>query len=157
MVERGMATTRESASPASLSIQVIATTVEGTRAALLTAKRLTGGLDARIGLIIPMLTSFFARIDPDYNGSAVIEQYEALAISVGVHVSVLFFVCARYDDIAGSLLSPSSLIIVGGWERPWWATREQRLVSRLTAKGFPVVFAPVGAGDPPLHLSAPAV
>ncbi len=79
MNEQTAAQTPENDSPATARIHVIATTLEGTRAALVVAKRLTAGVHAPIRLIIPVLTSFLGRIDPDYNGTAVIEEHQAHA------------------------------------------------------------------------------
>jgi hypothetical protein len=70
-----------------------------------------------------------------------------------VHVNVLFCVCHRYDDVVHQMLGRSALLIVGGRRRVWWPTREERLVSRLSAAGYPVVFAQVGAH--PVAVPAP--
>jgi hypothetical protein len=79
-----------------------------------------------------------------------------LAANVGVHVNVLLCVCRRYDEIVHQVLGPSSLLIVGGRKRTWWPTREERLVSRLCAEGYPVVFAQVGAQAVVARASVPA-
>jgi hypothetical protein len=126
---------------------VLATTPEGTRSALTSAKRLIDGLDARVVLLVPRLTSFAARFDPSSDERAVlVDEHRALAASVGVHVTVLFCVCHRYDDVVHQMLGRSSLVIVGGRRRALWPSREERLVGRLSAEGYPVVFAQVGAG-----------
>jgi hypothetical protein len=47
--------------------------------------------------------------------------------------------------VIGHLIAPSGLVIVGG-DRGWWLpSREQRLVARLAANGYPVIFAQIGA------------
>ena len=129
-----------------LSVNVLATTRDGTACALASAKRLIGGLDAHVVLLVPRLTRFASPFDPSGEERArVIDEYRALAAEVGVHVSVFLCVCRRRDDVVHQMLGRSSLLIVGGRTRRWWRTREERLVSRLSREGYPVVFARVGA------------
>jgi hypothetical protein len=142
------------ATPARLSVNVLATTHDGTRCALDVAKRLIDGLDAQVVLLLPKLAPFAGVFDPaSQERSTLVDEHRALAANVGVHVKVLFCVCHRYDDIVHQMLGRSSLLIVGGKTRTWWPTREERLVSRLSGAGYPVVFARVGAA----HALSPAV
>jgi hypothetical protein len=135
-----------SATRASLSVNVLATTHDGTRCALDVAERLTGGLDAQVVLLLSRLASSAGGFDPSsQERSTLIDEHRALAADVGMHVKVLFCMCHRYDDVAHQMLGRSSLLIVGGRTRTWWPTREERLVNRLSAEGYPVVFARVGA------------
>jgi hypothetical protein len=138
-----------------LSVNVLATTHDGTRCALDVAKRLTGGLDAQVVLLLPKLASFAAGFDPaSQERNALVDEHRALAADVGVHIKVLFCVCHRYEDVVHQMLGQSSLLIVGGRRRTWWPTREERLASRLVREGYPVVFAQVGAQ--PLRVRAAA-
>jgi hypothetical protein len=132
--------------PPRLAVHVLATTHEGTRSALALAKRLTGGNGARVVLVVPRLTSFAPQFHPTSpDRAALVGKHRALAADVGVHVSVLFCVCHRLDDVAHQLLGRSGLVIVGAQRRFWWPSREQRLVDRLIGEGLPVVFAEIGA------------
>jgi hypothetical protein len=129
-----------------LLVHVLGTTTEGTGCALADAKRLTDGLDAEVILLVPRLT----RVGPPFDPSAderrtIIDEHRALAAKAGLHVRLLFCVCQRYDDVVHQMLGRSSILIVGGRRRWWWPTREERLVARLSAEGYPVVFAQVGA------------
>jgi hypothetical protein len=127
-------------------VHVLATTTEGTACALGSAKRLAGGLDAQVVLLVPCVTHVGAPFDPSgHERTTLIDWYRALAAEVGVHANVLFCVCHWCDDVVHQMLGRSSLLIVGGRRRLWWPTREERLVSRLSAEGYPVVFAQVGA------------
>jgi len=135
---------RPAASP--FPVHVIATTLEGTRCALTAAKRLTRGLDARIVLLVPRLAS--AADTPDRTAAervTIVDEHRALAADVGAHVTVLFCVCRRLDDVAHQMLGRSSLVIVGGRKHLWWPSREQRLVERLTREGYAVVLAETAA------------
>jgi hypothetical protein len=148
MTGQASATLAASLGPQSrtLSVHVLATTKEGTACALASAKRLVDGLDARVVLLLPRLTRFGWPVDLSAEErTTLIDQYRTLAADVGVHVIVLFCVCQRYDDLVHQMLGPYSLLIVGGRKRTRWPTREERLVGRLSAEGYPVVFAQVSA------------
>ncbi len=111
------------------------------------AKRLADGVDARVVLVVPKLESSSVPFDPASDeGAGLVDEYRALAASLGVHVTVLFCVCQRHDDVVHRMLGRSFLLVVGGRRRVWWPSREERLVSRLFVEGYPVVFAQVGAG-----------
>jgi hypothetical protein len=128
-----------------MSVYVLATAHDGTRRALDVAKRLTSGLDAKVVLVVPRLASVASGFNPaSQERNALIDTHRALAADIGVHVKVLFCVCHRYEDVVHQMLGQSSLLIVGGRRRTWWPTHEERLVSRLTREGYPVVFAQVG-------------
>lgn len=123
------------------SVHVLATTQEGTRCALLRAKRLTEGLNARVVVLAPRVTSWRQPFDPATPDRAdTVDAYRALAASVGVDVTVLFCVCRRPDDIVKSMLGPSSLVIIGGRHRVAVPSREERLVTRLSAAGYLATF-----------------
>ncbi|MGE0702502.1 MAG: hypothetical protein AB7F99_07390 [Vicinamibacterales bacterium] len=145
-VEESTAEAVTDATRGRLSVNVLATTHDGTRCALGVAKRLTGSLDAQVVLLLPRLASSAGGFDPaSQERSTLVDKYRALAADVGVHAKVLFCVCHRYDDVVHQMLGRSSLIVLGGRKRISWPTREERLVSRLTKEGYPVVFAQVGA------------
>jgi hypothetical protein len=130
----------------SLSVHVVATTVEGTRCALVSANRLTGSLSGPIVLLVPRVTSFAARYDPTSDERrTMVERNRALAASMGADATVVFCVCHRLEDVVHQMLGRSSLVIVGGRKGSWWPSREERLARRLTAEGYPVVFAQVAA------------
>lgn len=128
------------------TLAVLATTEEGTRCALESAKRLTGSVDARVVLLVPVVQPYSIPFDPDNdNRNARAHEHRALAARVGVNVTVLVCVCQRLEDVVHQMLGRSSPVLVGGRRRSWWPTREQRLVRRLIGEGYPVVFAQVGA------------
>ncbi len=128
-----------------LSVYVLATAHDGTTCALTMAKHLTSDLDARIVLLVPRLASFSSRFDPTSQGqAALVDAHQALAVEVGVRVTVLLCECRRHEDLI-PVLDRSSLLIVGGRTRLWWPSREERLVERLRSEGYAVVFSQVGA------------
>jgi hypothetical protein len=125
---------------------VIGTTQEGTKCALASAKRLIDGLDAQVVLLVARITRLGPPLDPSADQrQALIDENRSLAAEVGLHVSLLFCVCQRYDDAVHQMLGRSSILVIGGRRRWWWPTREERLAGRLSAEGYPVMFAQVGA------------
>jgi hypothetical protein len=124
---------------------VLATTQDGTRRALVVAKRLTEGLEARVVVLVPAVAAHGEAFEP----AILIDRHRALAVDVGVHVTVVPCVCRRFDDVLHQIPAESSLLIVGGRKRLWWPSREERLVARLLAEGYAVVFAQVGADRAP--------
>ena len=128
------------------TVAVLATTEEGTRCALESARRLTGDLGAKVVVLVPDVRSYAvpSRAASD-EGRALANRYRTLADSLDVNATVLVCVCWSAIDVAHQMLGRSSPVLVGGRRRPWWPTREQRLVRRLIGEGYPVVFAQVGA------------
>jgi hypothetical protein len=128
-----------------LSVHVLATTVDGTRAALRTARRLTRDLDGRVVLLLPCVQTLSSAYDPAER-TRLVERYQAMAGSLGIDATVLFCLCHRLVDVVHQMLGHSSLVLVGGRRNPVWASREERLASRLTGEGYPVVFVPCETG-----------
>jgi hypothetical protein len=132
-----------------LSVHVLATTEEETRSALLSAQRLTTGRDARVVLFVPTRDSSEVSTEPATSaGVAAVERYRALAHKVGVRATVIACDCRGLDEVVHQMLGESSLVIIGGRRQVLWPTPEQRLVQRLTAQGYPVVFAQVDTERP---------
>jgi hypothetical protein len=130
--------------PAPHTVHVLATTVEGTRCALASAKRLARGRGSRVVLFVPRRTTTLAPFDVDGGErDSLIHRHVAAAVDVGLHVEAVFCVCRRLDDVVHAIVGRSEVVIIGGRHSSVWPTREQRLARRLTAAGFPVVFAQV--------------
>ena len=123
--------------------QVIATTTEGTRVALLQAKR-TASAGEPIVLLVAHVTTFSALRDGPADTARVVENYQAIARAAGVEVIVRLCHCRSYRDIVRWMLGRSSLIVIGGRRRRWWPTAAQRMFRVLERAGHSVVFADVG-------------
>ena len=135
-------------------VHVLATTPDGTRAALIAARRLTDGVGARITLLVPRIASHgLAGSATADDQAALVDRYTSLATEVGAKVTVLVCVCWRPADVVRSLLGRASLVFVGGRCRRFWPSAEQRLASRLVAEGFAIVFAPIDAETADLGLT----
>jgi hypothetical protein len=129
--------------PPSPRLQVIATTAEGTRAALVEARRLASRTEP-IVLLVPHVTTLATlRQGPDHN-ARLVEGYRALASATGVEAIVRLCHCVSYRDVVRWMLDRPSLIVIGGRRRWLWPTTAQRMVRAVQRAGHRVVFADVG-------------
>lgn len=131
------------------TVHVLATTADGTRAALRAAARHSADLNAKIVLLIPQIVSPSARIDDGYGAaSASGERFRPLAQELESDVDVTVALCRSSDDIA-RLLSGTSLVLVGGRRLlPWWPCQAERLTRRIARMGCPALFVPEPGGSP---------
>ena len=139
-VAGGTATTRPSRCR-QLTIHVIATTIDGTRAALTEASRLARGLGVRVVLLVPHTVPYGESLeDPSRQPVHSADCFRALADECSGDVSMYVVVC-RPDaaDLAG-LLPSDAMLLVGGEVRRFWPTREERVAQTLAAKGHRVLF-----------------
>jgi hypothetical protein len=124
-------------------LQVIATTAEGTRTALVEAKRLAPRAEP-IVLVVPHLVTASTLREGPAHGARVAECYQALARAAGVETMVRLCHCRSYRDVVRWMLGRPSLIVIGGRRRRLWPTAAQRMVRALERAGHRVVFADVG-------------
>lgn len=125
---------------------MIATTDEGTRAALAEVRQRSAQLNPdRLVLLIPHLVSHLTA--PSTGGpretAIMTARYREMATQAGIDVIVRVCVCRRYDELFKWMLDKQSLIVVGGRRRWWWHTTAQDLARRLRSIGHHVVFADV--------------
>jgi hypothetical protein len=127
-------------------LHVIATSEEGTRAALRAARRLTRRLKvARTVLLVPC-TPAQAIATPDERLDTV-ENYRQLASETGVDVTVRMCFGSTCSEMARWMLPPGSTTVVGGRRRWWWPTRAQRMADTLERAGHQIVFADASGSD----------
>jgi hypothetical protein len=127
-----------------LRVQVIATTEEGTRAALAEAGHLSAHLNpARIVVLVPRMASYLTPPGGPREDGLITEQYRDLISESGVAATVRVCVCRRLADVFRWMVSTRSVIVVGGRRRWWWATPAQQIARDLKKKGHRVVFAEV--------------
>jgi hypothetical protein len=130
-------------SPPRLSISVLATTFEGTARALECVKRVTTDVDTQIVILVPA-PKVVATEGRDGGLAQLVDRYRAAVVSAGIRATVLGCICRCLDDLVVQMVGPSGLVIVGGRRGLWWPTREERLIARLTARGYAAIFAQVG-------------
>jgi len=124
-----------------LRVYVAATTREGTRCALVAAKRLADGLDARIIILVPHVVSYVVPLDsPGEDPTVLIDQYGALASNAAVDAAVRLCLCRRPIDVFKALLDDHATIVIGGRRGRCWPSAAQRTARRLRREGYDVVF-----------------
>jgi|RhiMethySRZTD1v2_1073278.scaffolds.fasta_scaffold838606_2 hypothetical protein len=123
-------------------VHVIATSLEGTRAALDLAITRLRGTTSRILLfsIRPGPVSTWRWIP----SPATEQTLWRLAKSLAPPPRVFSCVCEHPTDVV-QLFTASPLVIVGGTVGRWWPTAEQRLVRNLSDLGCRVTFVSVAS------------
>ena len=124
-------------------MQVIATTEEGTRAALAEAGHLAHRNPARIVVLVPRMVSYLTPRGGPGEDALITEQYRDLVSESGVAATVRVCVCRRLADAFRWMVGTQSVIVVGGRRRWWWPTPAQQIARSLQRKGHRVVFTEV--------------
>ncbi len=124
-----------------LNISVVFTSVESTLAALKEAGNLANSLGARISLLVPQVVSYPLPLESppvlvEFNE----KRFRVIASQSPVETSVHIYLCRDRLQTLNSVLSPGSLVVVGGRKRWWWPTRDQVLARDLRRAGHEVIF-----------------
>ena len=128
------------ATGAQLNIAVLFTNSEGTAAALRAAGGLARQLNGRVTVFAPVEVSWHLPIErPPVSQEWNRRRFLALASKCPVKTTIRLFLCRDAWEILRCVLSPHSLVVVGG-RKHWWA-REVRLARRLRTLGHDVVLA----------------
>jgi hypothetical protein len=121
---------------------VIATTDEGTRAALSEARHIARRLNVvRPVLIIPRIGSPPPSLDARAADEAVVDDYRQMAQQAGLDVTLRLCASRTYGEALRWMLPRRSIVVIGGRSRWWWPTREQRIADHLKSAGHETVFA----------------
>jgi hypothetical protein len=123
-----------------LNISVVFTSVESTLAALKEAGGLASSLGARITLLVPQVVPYPLALETppvliDFNEG----RFRLIACQSPVETTVRIYLCRDRLEILTHVLSPGSLVVIGGQKR-WWPTREKKLARQLRDAGHEVVF-----------------
>lgn len=129
------------------TISVVATTVEGTEAALLAAKHEAQERGAHVVLLVPRVDSPAPPAERFVDTTNwLVARYEKVASGVGQPVKVRVCACRNAAD-AAALLSPATgTVFVGGPVRRFWPSAEERMAARLRRTGRDVVFVGCNRG-----------
>jgi hypothetical protein len=129
-------------------VTVIATTPEGTVAALKTAAGLAQNLDAPITLaLIEVLRPHLPLERPPFMVDFLEKRAFAMVSDAGIHeqaVTIQIWFCHNRKKCLRQALGPRSLAVIGGTRR-WWHRDERKLEEWLSREGYPVIFADVEA------------
>jgi hypothetical protein len=124
-----------------LNIAVIFTSVESTLAALRKAGTLASSLGAQITLLAPQVVPHPLPLESppvllDWNE----RRFRTIANESPVETTVRLYLCRDRVETLKSVLSPKSLVVIGG-QKSWWPFhREKRLAGKLRRAGHEVIF-----------------
>jgi len=128
----------------SSTVFVVATTAEGTRAALQAAVPLAKGSGARLAVVVPHIASF--DLAPEDPGSiAFVKRYGAIVEELGGVAEVHAFRCQSLDELIPQVSDVKGRVVLGGPAGRWLTSPEERFANRLAAAGCHVVFVATGA------------
>ncbi len=129
-----------------LRVTVVFTTAEGTIAALRTAGGLAKNLGARIALVVTEVVPFHFPLDHPPVSIEFLERRPInLVYESGIQaeeVSIEICLCRDQKQCLRQMLSPRSLVVIGG-RRRWWCRRERKLEQLLRLLGHHVIFVDV--------------
>jgi hypothetical protein len=123
-----------------LNISVVFTSVESTLAALKEAGALASSLGARITLLVPQVVPYPLPLESppvlvEFNE----KRFCVMANQNPVETSVHIYLCRDKFETLTAVLSPGSIVVVGGRKR-WWPTRDELLARQLRRSGHEVIF-----------------
>jgi hypothetical protein len=122
-----------------LNISVIFTSESATAAALGTAASLADRLGGRITLIVPEVVSYQLPLnEPPIKRAWYETRVCELVSHVPVETVVRFYFCRDKNETLAKVLTPHSLVVLGGARR-WWLTPERMLARRLRRLGHEVI------------------
>jgi hypothetical protein len=142
------------------AIYVLATSPEGTRAALAGAREHAGKSRAELILIAPCVVPEREPVDhPTRSVAFMSAQHQALAEELGAAVRIRLCLCRSSATAISAMLPHRATVFLGGASRTLWPTSEQRLAARLSRSGRQVVFVAArnGTSQPPERAAAPAL
>ena len=128
------------------TVHVIATTFEGTRAALAAAVPLAKGSDCRLAVLVPLILSDAVEPDiPPESLPAFVQRYEDIVRELGGTADVTVCRCESLDKIVAKMVAAGTPVVVGGPAGHWLTSPEERFVNCLVRAGCQVVFVACGA------------
>jgi Putative beta-barrel porin-2, OmpL-like. bbp2 len=126
-------------------VHVIATTFDGTQAAIAAAIPLARGSGAKLVVIVPRLVSYAVDLDqPAEFAAFFVKRYENIVHELGGSAEVEVCLCRTLDDIMAKVAGEHSRVVVGGPVGRWLTSPEERFTNRLIRAGCSVVFVATG-------------
>src|SRR5439155_6010101 len=139
------------------SIQVIATTPEGTRAAIEAAVPLAKGCGASLVVMVPEVIPYRLPADATPIAAEVaVEQYQRSIEALGGHGHVRVYMCPTVDDLIAHAIEREAMVVVGGASGRWRMSPEERFANRLSRAGHRVIFAATGCASSSRRIPFPA-
>ena len=139
------------------TIYVIATTFEGTRAALATAVPLAKGSGSRLVVMVPRIVPYAVALDTQVESTAFFaKRYHDLVEELGGDARIEVCVCRSPEAVVARVDAVGSTIVLGGPAGRWLTSPEERFASRLSRLGRTVIFVASGP-NPTRPRTAPSV
>ena len=127
------------------SVYVVATTLEGTRAALSFAIPLARGADAKLVVLVPHVVSYAVDVsEPSESSPSFVKQYQDLARELGGAATVRFCLCRSLTEVVAMAAAAKARVVVGGPAGRWITSPEERFSNDLIRAGCPTVFVATG-------------
>src|SRR5712671_1847305 len=128
------------------TIHVIATTFEGTRAALATAVPLAKGSGAKLIVVVPCIVPYPVEIEAPCDPTTFFaRRYRDVIERLGGDATIEVCRCRRSDDIVMRLSASRTTVVLGGPVGRWLTSPEERFASRFSRRGRPVIFVASGS------------
>jgi hypothetical protein len=142
-----------------LVVQVLATSLAGTRAALGAAHSLCLdlNLDVQVVLFVPLVVPYPLPLEhPTISTTIMAERFRELAEDLLMNIVIRVCCCRPHSAALMPLLSRDAVILIGGRTRRWWPTSEQRVAASLAREGYRPLFvaAPAASRSEKRELSA---
>jgi hypothetical protein len=139
------------------TIHVIATTFEGTRAALATAVPLAKGSGAKLLVVVPCIVPYSVDLD-DHSEDAMffVNGYKHVIERLGGSATIDVCRCRRTEDVVAKVGVPQSIVVLGGPVGRWLTSPEERFANRLTRCVHTVIFVASGRNSTHRRLAAMA-
>lgn len=133
--------TKTGDSASSLNVSVVFTSVDATLEALRRAGDLASRLSGHITLLVPQVVPFPLPLTSppvliDWNE----RRFGVIASKSTIETKVMLYLCRDRVETLLKVLTPGSLVVVGG-RRRWWPTAEKQLARKLRRAGHEVIFA----------------
>lgn len=137
------------------SVHVIATTFEGTRAALATAVPLARGFGARLVVLVPRIVSCAEELAlPTESTELLAKCYTNVLHDTGADADVQMLSSIGLDDLVSTVCGVGSFVVLGGPTGRWLTSPEERFANRLARLGCSVVFVPSGTNTTQRRIAA---
>ena len=126
------------------TIHVVATSLDGTRAALAVAAPLAARQQARIVLLVHRPAGLES---PPHATNRLVDRYDEISRDLGPPVQIRVCFSPNMADAAAQMTPPEGTVFVGGHTSIFWPSAEQRLAVRLRRSGRKVVFVGCDSGS----------
>jgi hypothetical protein len=127
------------------TIEVVATTVEGTAAALGTAVPLAAGSEAKLVVVVPHIVPYPIEPGAPVESTAVfVKQYEDIVAELGGNARIEIVVCRRLEDLVDKVVERDATVVIGGPVGRWLTSPEERFANRLSRRGRRVILVSSG-------------